>query len=184
MTKSDVSARIKQIKNLYEQALILTSYIQKQIGGSDLTYSKLVKDIPAEDIIKDLKKEGVKFDEEPTEIRNYPLLNITPQHPMYADLTLELENGDELGAYIAESDYGTFQTGSVYGIDGNTIDLSLNEIKKGELAKADGKDPDNRDIDIYTYEDPFFEDYTTKRTIQFEHIKEALNLEENNDERD
>lgn len=91
------------------------------------------------------------------------------------ELGIQYQNGDRLSSYLSESDAGTYQTGAVYyNEEQSPIDICMAEIKKGELARVNHKEDDNRDIDIYVWDDPFTEDYTYKKTIPFQDIHEAL----------
>lgn len=91
-------------------------------------------------------------------------------------VTVPLKDGGELEMSATDIDgSGTRQVFINYkDEEKNLIDLCGVEIKKGELAKANGLQEDNKDIDIYTYGDPYSEDYTDKTTIANEDIEKAL----------
>lgn len=91
-------------------------------------------------------------------------------------VTVPLKDGGELETSVTDIDgSGTRQAFINYrDEEKNLIDLCGVEIKKGELAKANGLQEDNKDIDIYTYGDPYSEDYTDKTTIAHEDIEKAI----------
>ena len=66
------------------------------------------------------------------------------------------------------------------GGDGAICDLALAEVKGKELAdiaKEQGEDIGLKDISLYTYADPYTEDYTHKNIIKRKDVEEALGLE-------
>ena len=81
-------------------------------------------------------------------------------------------NGGTLKAYVND-DGCAKQAGVCYIPDGDTveIDICLAEVKGPELAKT----PDNKDIDVYLYADPYSEDWTSSVKIKHEEIMDALN---------
>lgn len=52
--------------------------------------------------------------------------------------------------------------------DGDAFDLAMAEQKRGELAKFDDKDADNKDIDLYVWSDPSTEDYQYKFPLSYD----------------
>lgn len=81
-------------------------------------------------------------------------------------------NGGTLKAYVYD-DGCAKQAGVCYIPDGDTveIDICLAEVKGPELANT----PDNKDIDVYLYADPYDEGWTHNATIKHEDIMNALN---------
>lgn len=81
-------------------------------------------------------------------------------------------NGGTLVAWVQECGKETSQAGICYIPDDDTceIDLCCAEVKGDGLA---GK-PDNKDIDVYLWGDPYTEDYTEKVSIANKDIMEAL----------
>ena len=91
------------------------------------------------------------------------------------EISNPLPNGGELVAYTGVSDYDTRQAGILYyDKEGNPLDLALAEVRRGELAVSDGKDPDNEDIDLMVWGDIYSEDYTEKITFEKEKIEDAF----------
>lgn len=88
---------------------------------------------------------------------------------------VQYPNGERLAAYVSESDLETFQAGSIfYATDNSPIDLTMAEIKKGELAKVHKLPEDNKDIDVYVWSDVNTEDYTKRFSLNHADILQAL----------
>lgn len=84
-------------------------------------------------------------------------------------------DGERLVAYLSESDYNTIQTGTMfYTANNNPIDLTMAEIKKGELAKIYYLPEDNKDIDIYVWADETSEDITHNFRLNHSSILESF----------
>ena len=80
-------------------------------------------------------------------------------------------DGGKLVMYNSTPDMITMQASVDYITDNDSqIQLTMAEVKKGELAKT----PDNKDIDVYTYQDVYSDDYTDKFTIEYNTIDKAF----------
>ena len=94
----------------------------------------------------------------------------------YIDLEISLDDDAKLVAYTGTSDDNTRQAGIMYYTpDKSPLDLALAEVKKGELAKIHGYDPDNKDIDLMIWTNPASEDYTEKVRIEHDQIDQYMN---------
>lgn len=89
---------------------------------------------------------------------------------------IKTAQGGFLNAYVCSSDCQTAQACTAYAgaLDDPGIELTLAEVKAGELAISDGKPEDNRDVDLYIYGDPHDEDFTERLTLRAEDIDEVL----------
>lgn len=91
------------------------------------------------------------------------------------EISKSLPDGGKLVAYTGESDYDTPQAGIMYyDKEGNPLGLALAEVRRGELAVIDGKDPDNEDIDLIVWGDIYSDDYTEKITFTKDKIEDAF----------
>lgn len=86
-------------------------------------------------------------------------------------------NGGYLIAETGESDFGTKQACLLYEYNDYQIDLAFAEVRAGELAEIANLSADNKDVDLYIYENPYSEDYTSKKTISHTDIQKALSDE-------
>jgi hypothetical protein len=100
--------------------------------------------------------------------QNIPEINVTAGNMI--DIKVPV-NGGYLVAGNGKSDYGTEQIYLTYECNGYVIDLALAEVKAGELAKIENKPADNKDIDVYTYEDAHSEDWTRKFVLEYKDIE-------------
>ena len=98
--------------------------------------------------------------------------------------TVEVEiskqtRGGKLTASTGEGDYGTSQIWLGYEYQGNDayFDLALAEVKGGAIAEYHGMAPDNKDIQLYAYEDLFEEDFTHGPVLfRYGDIEKAANI--------
>lgn len=99
---------------------------------------------------------------------------------MYSiEVGVQYPNGEALTSYVAESDSGTFQTGSVfYTTDETPLDLTMAEIKKGDLAKVYDLSEDNQDIDLFVWSDVSTEDSTHSFRLKHADILQVLEMNE------
>lgn len=58
------------------------------------------------------------------------------------------------------------------------IDLFLAETTMNDFAVVMNREPDNKDIECYIYDDPSTEDYTYSNEIEYEKILESLEVSE------
>ena len=104
-----------------------------------------------------------------------PLPYVEAINPICIEAGVQYPSGEKLTAFLAESDSGTYQAGSIYYTEKGTIlDLSFSEIKKDSLTEGEGLSLDNKDIDIYVWGDAFNEDYTEKVRLSYKDIMRAL----------
>ena len=61
-----------------------------------------------------------------------------------------------------------------YAKTNDEIDIAYAEIKKGEIAKAFNLPEDNKNIDIYAFDNPTIESATVMKTIDYADIQNAL----------
>lgn len=89
-------------------------------------------------------------------------------------------DGGKLLIGTSKSDDNTEQVYISYEVaeTDSIIDLVLAEVKSGEIAELDNKPSDNKDIDLYLYEDAYSEDWTYKATLTHEDIVKATTYEE------
>lgn len=189
MTKEQVKASLEVIQNLFEQAVSLSNQLIESLGDSqqvDEAVRLLEERYSVESALEELSNLKEFQDLEDGNKASYPLIKYSNVQDM-ADvgISIPLPDQDELYIYtenIYNSDISTqptVQAGVMYYTkDRDYMDLCMAEIKKGDVAKTEGLNPDNRDIDIYTWADPFDEAYTKKDTINYNNIEKAFEPEQ------
>ena len=182
-TKSDIKARLSLAINLAEQAKGLLDEvcdnlapsaeddifdICNQIQDCELTdVDEAIAELEAAGYFKEL---GIPDGEEikPAQVKVNNYLGIEVRTPLL--------DCDYLETFVGNSDYGP-QAGVVYvSKDGDLLDLAMAEQKQGEYARQDGES--GEDITIYSYGNPFSEDYTSKDSISKVDIDYALKTED------
>ena len=184
MTKQRVKATLELAVNMAQQTKKLLDTLQEDIQPDAFVsnYISKIQTCEKTDVKKIMEaletfgyfkgmEEGEKF--------TYPQVSVNPNIPTDIEVSIPGKNGERLTAYVYESDFGTLQAGTVYyDKDNSPLDLSLAEIKKGELAENSGLDKDNQDIDLMVWSDPHNEDYTNSYRISHDDIKNALECDE------
>ena len=187
MTKNELKAKLTLAVNMAEQTKTILDEICDELAPyAEDDIFDMVNEIQScersdvNEMMRELEKNDYLSDANitetgcpiPTPYIKYSILGNTEVGITYPD-------GDKLAAYLCESDFGTYQTGSMYYTrTGSPLELTLAEIKKGELAKIAGRSADNRDIDVMVWSDPYNEDYTNKFTLSYDDIETALEAED------
>ena len=182
MTKNDIKTRLSLAINLAEQAKGLLDEVCDKLAPSAeddiFDICNYIQDCEMTDIDEVMTKiEEAGFFEElgipdgeeikPAQVKVSSCLGIEVRTPLSDD--------DYFEAYVGNSDYGP-QAGVAYiSKDGDSLDLVMAEQKQGEYAKQAGES--GEDITIYSWGDPFSEDYTFKDKINKADIDEALETE-------
>ncbi len=127
----------------------------------------------AEEIMEALDRAGVKWGaDEKTSIKA-PKLTIA--NDFYLCLTKPV-NGGELTTFVPIPDTENNQAGIEYSCrnkDGDSITLDLCVAEVHEYNPS-SDNPDNKDIDVYTWSDLSSEDYSEKFSLKYDDI---INLE-------
>lgn len=175
-TKQSVKAKLELIGNLYAQIQAIQKTLPKELGAMGpaalngmqsglFSGSKAYHVLELTDVL-DGMKEGIEF--HPPHIS----INLNDIHDI--EVTIPVSDHSNLVAYTSQSDLGTMQVGTMLYEEDYPIDLSLVEIKKGDLAVANGLSEDNMDIDLMVWGDPSSEDYTTKQQIKHDDIERII----------
>ncbi len=133
-------------------------------------YNNGGEEISAEEIIKSI---GNVLDDDRTYGTNDTLTVSTPAGDLCAYIGGDKDN-PSVGLYLIPE-----------GSDGAIVDLSYVEVKGEELMKAYNESNKNgekitaEDVCLYTYADPYTEDFTQKNIIKRDDIAKALEIEEN-----
>lgn len=190
MNINELEAKLSFIENLKQIEREITNEIVESLSiSSKDSVSEILENIkeghPQKDINDFVKKlESIECPIDKAKDNPILIPYIKYNHFGSLEIGITYPKGDKLAAYLCESDYGTYQTGSVYyDKDGYPMDISLAEIKKGDLAQCYHLPEDNRDIDVMIWENPFDEDYTKKFTLKNSDIEKALETEEIEEER-
>lgn len=110
-----------------------------------------------------------------------PQINIDPIS-LLTEVSLALEDGSSLVAFAISPDRESFQVGTGFVTeDKQPFDLTMSEIKRGDLAIVNKMPANNMDIDIYTWSNPYTEDYTDKSTIYHDDISKIIESEIDNE---
>lgn len=178
-TKNKIHAQLKMIKHLNNISQSIADNIINSIPSADdkiknlLSHIEIFDVLDTDAILRNLTMHGYVTDDDTNDSIAIPDINIDPEM-LTCDISVPV-NGGKLTAYTCRSDYNTQQVGIGYECNDNIIDLALAEVKSGQLAETDGLPSDNKDIDLYTYSDPYNEDYTAKNHITYNSITDALN---------
>ena len=185
MTNAEIKARLQLLKNLIKLNKTIASDIMNAvITQNDKTTS--TKITPHQSIIHNTMHEyaymrslddiekimthvnKIDYIEKSDVNINVPEIEIDK----YLNAIINLKtDGGKLTAYNSTPDNQTMQDALDYITDeGNQIQLAMAEVKKGELADT----PDNKNIDVYSYNDIYSDDYTDKFTINYNDIDDAF----------
>lgn len=186
MTKQRVKATLELAVNMAQQTKKLLDTLQTDIMQQPDAFipaymSKIqnCEKTDANKMMEDLEVFGYLKGMEEGEKLTCPQVSVNPNIPTDIEVSIPIKDSERLTAYVHESDFGTLQAGTVYyDKDNSPLDLSLAEIKKGELAENSGLDKDNQDIDLMVWSDPHNEDYTNSYRISHDDIENALECDE------
>lgn len=186
MTKNELRAKLMFAVNMAEQTKkVLDEICEKLAPYAEDDIFDMVNEIQScersdvDAMMTELEENGYFSDAKITE-EGHPMQvpYVKYDNIRSIEVGITYPEGDKLAAYLSESDFGTYQTGSVYyDKSGSPLDISLAEIRKGDLAEVAGLSPDNRDIDVMVWSDPYSEDYTQKFILSHAAIEEALKVE-------
>lgn len=175
-TKQSIKAKLELIGNLYAQIQAIQTTLPEELGVVGQAALNGMKDglfssSKAYHMLEvwealDKMEDGVEF--HPPHIS----VNLNDIHDI--EVTIPVSDHSNLVAYTSQSDLGTMQVGTMLYEEDFPIDLSLVEIKKGDLAVANGLSEDNMDIDLMVWGDPDSEDYTTKQHIKHSDIERVI----------
>lgn len=176
LSKADLIAKTKLYYDLFYASEDLKTYLRHIVPGEyqkdihrALEYESL------ENALKVVDQICEKANIEEGEPVATPFVEINPETASFIETGVVYPNEERLTAYVAESDYGTFQTGALFqNKDGKQLDLCLAEIKKGDLAENYRYSKDNKNIDIYLWSNPFSEEYTTNTTVYYDDIEKTF----------
>ena len=187
MTKNEIKARLSLAINLAEQAKGLLDEVYSYEVANKLTPSteadvfdicNQIQECEMTDInevMAELEEAGYFKEAKIPEGEEIKPIQIKVDSFLDAEVRTPLLDGDYLETYVGNSDYGP-QAGVVYiSKDENLIDLVMAEQKQDEYARGDGES--GEDITIYSWGDPFSEDYTFKNTISKADIDKVLGTE-------
>lgn len=184
-----LEAKLRLIENLKQIEREITNEIVESLAiSSKDNVSEILENIKEVQSQKDINDFVKELESIGCPINKTKDNSILTPYIQYNHGNLEIgvtyPEGDKLAAYLCESDFGTYQTGSMYyDKTGSPMDISLAEIKKGDLAQYNHLPENNRDVDVLIWEDPFDENYTKKFTLKNSDIEKALETEEIEEER-
>ena len=188
MTKNYIEAQLRLIHNLAEQAVKVSHDLFDELTTETTDQDAMIDQLNR---LNGGEIEGI--DEFVREFMDEFVPGSTPdgglihraevcvEGPESIELRVSTGKGEVL-PYVYPADYGTVCCGVSYcEKDSNTeIDLCLVEVKKGPLAEI----PDNEDVDIYVYGDPYSEEFTDKKVLKHEDIVKALSDNDEEEEPD
>lgn len=173
VTKSKAKALVMLLANLSEQAArireALTSSGEADDGLFDTLNELSDGEINAEKAWDEI--EDYYEDDNPDDADSYAVTEIdVDPNSLYTTLKQPVDGG-KLVAGICSSDCGTFQEYFGYeDSEGQTIDLAMAEVKRGELAAVHDMAEDNKDVDLYVWSDPATEDYTHSFRLEYKDL--------------
>ncbi len=179
MTKNEIKARIMLAINLAEQAKGLLDEVCDKLAPSAeddiFDICNRIQDCEMtdiEEVMAELEETGYFEELGISEGREIKPAQVKINNCLGIEVRTPLLSGDYLEAHVGSSDYGP-QAGVVYvSKDEDLLDLVLAEQKQGEYAKQDKES--GEDISIYSFGNPFSEDYTSKDLIRKDVLDEAL----------
>ena len=179
-TKNSIKAKLALAINLAEQCHKLTNEVTEALTQSDdddlyTTMDAIVnlEQTNVDELMKELEDKGYFKDAHITEDgEELPVAAIDVTNPYNISVKIPVDNNFLIAAVTAADD--NIQASIMHETDGYEIDIAMAEVKRGEIATMDKKPADNKDIDLYSYTDPYSEDYQRKDTIKFDDIKKAL----------
>ena len=160
-SKRFILAQLHLLENLAEQFDALKREIADELRLTQQETSSLdlIKSRSCKEAMEMLKGSSI-FNASPDgEDVKLPHISLTHQGTVQA-LNYAVDGGT-LQVYCCMSDYGTRQVGMAY-LTPNRVpfDLSLAEVKRGSLAEVHGLPANNKDLDLYVWEEPCTEDFT------------------------
>jgi hypothetical protein len=177
MTKNRFLTKLKLLRNLEEQAHALRDELYSVVTRDGMSAgAALVIDsvrngltepeqaMETEEIVRSLYdlEEGGKED--------VPVIDVDKCG--YVTLSQKVDGGSLIAGICSPDTDGTMQACVMYRTDeDNEFDLAMAEVKRGELAVADGKTEGNKDIDLYVWSDPTTEEYQDKFTIGYDALQ-------------
>lgn len=186
MTKNEIKAKLQLAINFAELCNICCENIASNLTSNDAdelyTLLDCIKCGEETDVNQIMKRlEGKCFDD----------AHITETGDVITVPKIVMGNSNDIEIRLPVSGIGyiTATSGSSDGISPQMsigveyevnddicelADLALVEVKKGELAKAEGLNPNNTDIDIYTYADICTDDYTHHDRIRMSDIEKII----------
>lgn len=179
MTKNEIKARLMLAINLAAQAKGLLDEVCDKLAPAAeddiFDICNQIQDCEMTDIdevMTKIEEAGVFEEFGIPEGREVKPAQIKVNNCLGIEVRTPLLSGDYLETHVGNSDYGP-QAGVVYvSKDEDLIDLVLAEQKQGEYAKQDKES--GEDITIYSWDNPFTEEYTFKSLIRKDMINEAL----------
>lgn len=179
-TKNSIKAKLALAINLAEQCHKLINEVTEVLTQSDdddlYTTMDAVANLEETDIDELMKElEDKEYFKEAHITENgdeLPVAAIDVTNPCNVVVKIPVDNNFLIAAVTAADD--NIQASIMHETDGYEIDIAMAEVKRGEIATMDKKPADNKDIDLYSYTDPYSEDYQRKDTIKFDDIKKAL----------
>lgn len=189
MTKSEISERLAQIAAFHRETRRLADELLERMESEGTLTDVAARIISQHAVglsaghgnlpdtagtVEALEKIGFMENREEGECAVRPFIK-TAQGGAIVTAVIKAQGGFP-NAYVCSSDCQTAQACTAYAgaLDDPGIELTLAEVKAGELAISDGKPEDNRDVDLYIYGDPHDEDFTERLTLRAEDIDEVL----------
>lgn len=179
ITKEILRTQVSLLRDLATAATELRTKLAKELGGEDAMHDILSEvqegsRTDVDDIIRTLIASTDALDNMPEGTpEDTPYLKYTNTCNM--ELGMRYTSGEKLASYLSESDFGTYQAGALYyTADESPVDLTMAEIKKGELAEIHGYSKDNKDVDIMVWGNVTDEDYSSKYVIRHADILDVL----------
>lgn len=185
MTKKELEGRLALAVNLAAETKKVLETVRQELDDQGVTSSDAIFDLSdrimsgelsdVDDIFEELEDSGALDDMEEGEKILIPTISLDANNLTSVEVSLPMDDGGRMTAYISTSDDNTIQTGCIYyDADNFPMDLCMAEVKKGDLAEVKGLPRDNKDIDLYLWTNPYSEDYTEVRTVSYKDMVKAL----------
>lgn len=180
MTKQVIKARLELLKNLAEEAAKIEEQLCEDLTESldDDIYTLLDEvrygersDI--DEVMNELEENGYFAEAKIADGEGIILPHIDLSNNGYImDMILEIPGE---AAFVASANYAGNESAQVslsYRAPGQSlIDLAMVEVKMNDLAEISHLSRNNKDVDLYVWEDLTTEDYTRKTRFSYEDLK-------------
>lgn len=180
MTKQAIKARLNLLVNLAEEvAKIETQLCEDLTESLDDDIYTLLDEVrygeraDIDEVMKDLEENGYFSEAKITDGEEVILPHISLNDNGYImDMTLEIPGE---AAFVASANYAGDESAQMslsYRTPGQSlIDLAMAEVKMNDLAEVSHLERDNKDVDLYVWEDLTTDDYTRKTHFVYENLK-------------
>ena len=190
MTQNELKAKLELLRSLASAAAKLEMEIKEDLPNQKLA-ALAIRDVRYGEnnnigvAMESLEDAGVLSCLPKGEPVASPFVDL--ERAYYINIGVQYPSGDKLIATLGSADYETYQTVLNYDAidskgDNVLYGLALAEIKKGKLAECHDLPEDNKDVDVYLWENIEHDDFTRKFTISHDELVGLLETDREREE--